>query len=61
VVKLKVLSAQRRSKSSNGNIGYPKLFTVGVVGRRIPPAAPAVNNFAAARAARDFGWHLWII
>jgi hypothetical protein len=43
------------------NIGYPKLFTVGAVGRRGFPAAPAVNNFVAANAARDFGWPQFVI
>jgi hypothetical protein len=31
------------------NIGHPKLFIGGAVGRQVAPAAPAVNNFAANR------------
>jgi hypothetical protein len=43
------------------NIGYPKLFNGGAVGRRESPAAPTVNNFVAASAARDFGWPRFVI
>jgi len=41
----------------HGNIGYPKLFPRGAVGRRKFPAAPTGNNFAAAPfAAAGSGW-----
>ena len=44
------------------NIGYPKLFIGGAAGRREAPAAPTVNNFAAATgAATGFGWPLVVI
>jgi hypothetical protein len=37
------------------------LFTGGAVGGWELPAAPAVNNFAAARAAREFRWPPFVI
>ena len=36
------------TESPNANIGHPKLFIGGAVGRQESPAAPTVNNFAAA-------------
>jgi hypothetical protein len=42
------------------NIGHPKVFIGGAVGRRIPPAAATVKNFAAARTARGSGWP-WVL
>jgi hypothetical protein len=41
----------KEAHANNDNIGYPKLFTGGAVGCQESPAGPAVNNFAAARAA----------
>ncbi len=48
--------------SSTTNIGYPKLFIGGAVGRQVAPAAPPVNNFVAAQKfAARFGWcGLWV-
>jgi hypothetical protein len=43
------------------NIGYPKLFIGGAVGRREAPAAPAVNNFVAANPAPGLGWPMRFI
>ena len=56
---LSVESALRRMATTN--IGYPKLFTGGAVGRRNTPAAPPVNNFVALTAvvgAPGSGWPL---
>ena len=41
------------------NIGDPKLFTGGAVGRQEDPAAPTVNNFVAGRAT--FRWPVGFI
>jgi hypothetical protein len=39
------------------NIGNPKLFIGGAVGRQESPTAPPVNNFVAAKKfAARFGW-----
>jgi hypothetical protein len=43
------------------NIGYPKLFNGGAVGRQETPAAPAVNNFVAATSTVTWGWPGWFI
>jgi hypothetical protein len=40
-----------RETPNDPNIGYPKLFIGGAAGRREVPAAPTVNNFAAATGA----------
>jgi len=46
-----------RIRGSNSDIGYPKLFIGGAVGRQDKPAAPTVNNFVAASGATvDSGW-----
>jgi len=41
--------ARRGFFMPNDNIGYPKLFIGGAVGREGSPAAPTVNNFVAAK------------
>jgi hypothetical protein len=47
---------------STANIGHPKLFTGGAVGRRRFPAAPTGNNFVAVNgAAAEFEWPAGLI
>jgi hypothetical protein len=44
-------------KQPNDQYRLSEVIHGGAVGRRVAPAAPPVNNFAAAQnAARDFGW-----
>jgi len=38
------------------DIGNPKLFIGGAVGRQESPAAPRMNNFVAAETALILGW-----
>jgi len=54
-------SAAVNSCGLTTNIGYPKLFNGGAVGRQETPAAPTVNNFVAATSAATWGWPGWFI